>query len=239
MHHGFDTVEYPGRDVMFAFKNDGPFDWVGFYLGGPQYAGKIYADGRSVTWSEGAYREIKALGYGVVPIFVGFQRGRFLSPSVGVSEVIQWGECHAKLASRWAKEISIPVNSAIFLDVEGGESLEKKFVDYILSFTKYLDSSTPYWGAIYCCRRPSEDLRRFGYNGALWLAQWKERAGICPSTGLRTSLPSPTCPVDDSCHVPDGFTLLQYGADLHVSYGGIMFFPVDLNVSRNPKPAGA
>ncbi|HKW12329.1 MAG TPA: hypothetical protein VJO33_18225, partial [Gemmatimonadaceae bacterium] len=31
-HLGFDTSEYPGDDAMRAWRDDGSYEWVGYYL---------------------------------------------------------------------------------------------------------------------------------------------------------------------------------------------------------------
>ncbi len=149
-YHGFDVMDYPGSSVVSAFKNSGPFSWIGFYLGGPSYLGTRDSNDRSTTWTREAYTYLKGLGYGVSALYCGSQRSGDLTESTA--------RTHATQAAQWASDIGFPSDAAIFLDFEGGDNLTAAMIAYIKAFTSYLDTQTKYWGAVYCNPLPAGDL---------------------------------------------------------------------------------
>ena len=64
-HLGFDTYEYPGDEVMAAWRHrDVPYEWVGYYLPAPCHKGR--------TWT-GKRERLAAMGWGMAVIYVGQQ----------------------------------------------------------------------------------------------------------------------------------------------------------------------
>ena len=64
-HLGFDTSKYPGDNAMQAWRDDGSFEWVGYYLpSAPCH--------RDVSWS-GKRDELSEMGWGLAVVYVGQQ----------------------------------------------------------------------------------------------------------------------------------------------------------------------
>ncbi|MEW6523100.1 MAG: glycoside hydrolase domain-containing protein [Bacillota bacterium] len=238
-YHGFDIMNYPGDNAVADFRNGGVFSWVGFYLGGPTYLGrKRPGSHQSSTWTGPAYNHLRRLGYGVTPIYCGLQpaasRG-LEKPGAAASS----GESDARTAITYARDVGLVAGTAMFLDVEGGNSLPPQMIEYALAWTRHLDQNSPYWGAVYCNLIPARDLRNAGFSGAIWLARWTCSSGRCPT--LPNCGPSSCgnpCPPDLAREPHAGFPLQQYAGNVHVRQGGTCLV-VDLNVSNAPNPANS
>lgn len=64
-HLGFDTSKYPGDDAMQAWRDDGSFEWVGYYLpSAPCH--------RDTSWS-GKRDQLSQMGWGLAVVYVGQQ----------------------------------------------------------------------------------------------------------------------------------------------------------------------
>lgn len=63
-HLGFDTSVYPGDDAMKTWKDDSPYEWVGYYLAAPCH--------KDTTWS-GKRTTLADMGWGVAVVYVGQQ----------------------------------------------------------------------------------------------------------------------------------------------------------------------
>ena len=64
-HLGFDTSRYPGDDAMQAWREDGSYEWVGYYLpSAPCH--------RDASWS-GKREQLTQMGWGLAVVYVGQQ----------------------------------------------------------------------------------------------------------------------------------------------------------------------
>ena len=63
-HLGFDTSKYPGDDAMQAWRDDGSYEWVGYYLPAPCH--------RDASWS-GKREQLTQTGWGLAVVYVGQQ----------------------------------------------------------------------------------------------------------------------------------------------------------------------
>jgi hypothetical protein len=63
-HLGFDTSKYPGDDAMKAWRDDGSYEWVGYYLPAPCH--------RDASWS-GKREQLTQTGWGLAVVYVGQQ----------------------------------------------------------------------------------------------------------------------------------------------------------------------
>jgi hypothetical protein len=64
-HLGFDTSKYPGDEAMQAWRDDGSFEWVGYYLpSAPCH--------RDASWS-GKREQLSQMGWGLAVVYVGQQ----------------------------------------------------------------------------------------------------------------------------------------------------------------------
>ncbi|HKO16444.1 MAG TPA: glycoside hydrolase domain-containing protein [Gemmatimonadaceae bacterium] len=63
-HLGFDTSKYPGDDAMQAWREDGSYEWVGYYLPAPCH--------KDDSWS-GKRAMLQDMGWGMAVVYVGQQ----------------------------------------------------------------------------------------------------------------------------------------------------------------------
>ena len=64
-HLGFDTSKYPGDDAMQAWRDDGSYEWVGYYLpSAPCH--------RDASWA-GKREPLSRMGWGLAVVYVGQQ----------------------------------------------------------------------------------------------------------------------------------------------------------------------
>ena len=64
-HLGFDTSRYPGDDAMQAWREDGSYEWVGYYLpSAPCH--------RDTSWA-GKRQQLSDMGWGLAVVYVGQQ----------------------------------------------------------------------------------------------------------------------------------------------------------------------
>ena len=64
-HLGFDTSKYPGDEAMQAWRDDGSYEWVGYYLpSAPCH--------RDASWT-GKREELSRMGWGLAVVYVGQQ----------------------------------------------------------------------------------------------------------------------------------------------------------------------
>jgi hypothetical protein len=64
-HLGFDTSKYPGDEAMQAWRDDGSYEWVGYYLP----SAPCHRDG---SWS-GKREQLTQMGWGLAVVYVGQQ----------------------------------------------------------------------------------------------------------------------------------------------------------------------
>jgi len=64
-HLGFDTSKYPGDDAMQAWRDDGSFEWVGYYLPSTPCH-------RDASWA-GKREQLSQMGWGLAVVYVGQQ----------------------------------------------------------------------------------------------------------------------------------------------------------------------
>jgi hypothetical protein len=63
-HLGFDTSKYPGDDAMHAWRQDGSYEWVGYYLPAPCH--------KDTSWA-GKREALSRAGWGLAVVYVGQQ----------------------------------------------------------------------------------------------------------------------------------------------------------------------
>jgi hypothetical protein len=93
-HLGFDTNLHPGDDALRAWRESGPYAWVGYYLPAPCHTDR--------SWS-GKRETIAELGYGTAVIYVGQQTwGRTTSLSAALARRVEreGKTCDAALVGR-------------------------------------------------------------------------------------------------------------------------------------------
>jgi hypothetical protein len=138
---GFDVARYPGDTVMQSLWKNSNLYWVGFYLavGGAGLGDKQ-------TWS-GKFDNLKRMGWGVAPIYVGKQpNSAKLALKRGQEELEGYldGVEAAALASREG----MPGNTVLYFDLEMPD-ITSAWKDYYFGWTKAVDEQG-YSPGLYC-----------------------------------------------------------------------------------------
>ena len=156
---GFDTNVYPGDRAMRAWKAEGTYDWVGYYLPAPCH--------KDPSWS-GKRQTLDDMGWGVAVVYVGQQTwGRTPNPSAPVAPGTQ---CSANLVSaeqgrkeaadaiaRTAAE-GFPAGTAIFLDIEYMDRVPQAMRDYYTAWTDAVLADGRYRVGYYAHTRNAERI---------------------------------------------------------------------------------
>ncbi len=129
---GFDTRDYPGDDVMAAWRAASPYRWVGYYLPAPCYTG--------TSW-EGKRETLRRMGWGVAVLFVGEQD--WAGAETAPADTDQPPRCtrsnltperaaaDAADAARAAAGEGFGAGTVVYLDVERVESVSPALTAYV------------------------------------------------------------------------------------------------------------
>lgn len=134
---GFDTRDYPGDDVMTAWRAASPYRWVGYYLPAPCHTG--------TSWN-GRRAALERMGWGVAVLFVGEQDWAAGDPSGAVAGAdseaeaprctrsnltAERGAADARAAAGSAAAEGFRNGTVVYLDVERVESVSTALTTYV------------------------------------------------------------------------------------------------------------
>ena len=126
---GFDTWQYPGDDVMRAWREASPYRWVGYYLLAPCRRDGSWVGKRAV---------LEQQGWGIAVLYVGQQAFE----GQEVSEITETTVCSRALltadqgrrdaqdAIAKTQQEGFPAGTVIFLDVERMDRISAEMVAY-------------------------------------------------------------------------------------------------------------
>lgn len=124
-HLGFDTSKYPGDDAMKAWREDGSYEWVGYYLP----AAPCHKD---TTWS-GKRQALSSMGWGLAVVYVGQQTwGRTPGAAYHVTKYVKHRVRH--VAKRHGKRVvyyttkRVPVKVLVQPRAEPGSTCSTELV---------------------------------------------------------------------------------------------------------------
>ncbi|MBV9879436.1 MAG: DUF1906 domain-containing protein [Gemmatirosa sp.] len=235
-HPGFDTNVYPGDHAMQAWKDEGGYEWVGYYLPAPCH--------KDPSWS-GKRERLAAMGWGTAVIYVGQQTwGKTPLPgSKAAQKAARSGAtCNAHFVSgdrgtvdgadavaRTATE-GFPRGTIIFLDVERMEHVPPTMRQYYERWAAAVLADGRYRPGVYVHAHNAEmvhdDLRTvFADAGVpadptVWVASGRNfTRGAAPTD------------------VGHAFATMWQGMlDIVETHGGVRL-PIDVNVSAVPSPS--
>ena len=134
---GFDTRDYPGDEVMTAWRAASPYRWVGYYLPAPCHTG--------TSW-QGRRAGLERMGWGIAVLFVGEQDWAAGDPSGSVPGADPAGEAprctrsnltsergaaDARAAAEAAAAEGFANGAVVYLDVERVESVSAALSAYV------------------------------------------------------------------------------------------------------------
>ena len=212
---GFDTSLYPVEVRMRALAAQSNLVWCGFYLApAPAHPGR--------QWM-GEYAALRAMGWGLAPIYVGLQQDGPGSPHLDAAR----GRSDALDAVRLLAEAGFPQGSRLFLDVESGDPPTPAMAAYAAAWFAGVRGERCRAG-VYCSYR----------NAAAWaaadpqVAVWVWRLGRLANPGVP---PFPQVPPADSGHA--AAVAWQWAQDDTITVAGTVVSPVDLSVATTPDPS--
>lgn len=127
---GIDTINYPGDKTMEWLWDEANSNlwWVGYYL--PE-------KGSSQTW-KGKFTRLKAMGWGVAPIYIGKQPAVVKAYHSGKGKAGLQGYFDGITATVMASTDKIPEGTVIYFDLEGGDisSSTHVFMEYFKNWMK-------------------------------------------------------------------------------------------------------
>ena len=123
-HLGFDTSKYPGDDAMRAWRDDGSYEWVGYYLPAPCH--------KDTSWS-GKREALSRSGWGLAVVYVGQQTW---GKTPGKAEVVtkyvkkRVKQVHRRNGKRVVRYVTkrVPVKVVVQPRAQPGSSCSAHFV---------------------------------------------------------------------------------------------------------------
>jgi hypothetical protein len=138
MHLGFDRLTYPGDSVMQSLWNSTPLAFVAAYL--------APAPSQGYTGWMPAVPTLRAMGWGIAPVYVGQQAGG--GPGSHTLTAAQ-GATDALDASMLAQSAGLDAGSVVYLDVELGGTLAPEQMAYIVAWVTAMNGGS-YRPGVYC-----------------------------------------------------------------------------------------
>jgi hypothetical protein len=129
------------------------------------------------------YQDLKNMGWGMAPIYVGRQMGSDLN---GLTA--KQGEEDGKGAGDLASSAGFPGRSVVYLDIElppPSQTLKQKMIDYYKAWVQAL-CNKGYYPGVYCSPRFVPDLTQADFRPVVWVATWDKAGGTFgPQFGKR------------------------------------------------------
>ncbi len=163
---GFDTSVYPGDAAMQAWKQSGPYSFVGYYLKAPCHL--------SASWM-GKRSRLESLQWGIVVVYVGRQSQ---GPCSSVPPDRATGVTDAQDALRKTASEGFAPQTIVYLDVEPMDHVPPAQLDYLQGWLSQF-SGAQFLPGIYCHRKNANDLRQAANTEfpADQIAFWISRSG--------------------------------------------------------------
>jgi hypothetical protein len=150
-YQGFDKAPAVSSADLTKLTNGTVIRNAGFYIGGPNYMPTDRASDNSAisfTSTVKSYYLSKLLG--VAYIYVGRGDQSTVKPSSNPATAYSQGQQDALEAKNFALNLSIPSDSVIYLDIEGGNIHDNVTVEYVKGWVAKINADTNYWAGIYC-----------------------------------------------------------------------------------------
>jgi hypothetical protein len=174
---GFDSLSYPGDDMMQWLKANTNFRFVGFYL--------APAPSRPNSDWMGKYGLLSGQGWGFGPLYVGQQENGVPHSSHNLTAAR--GTIDGHDAAGLMSQAGFPANSIVYLDCEQGGPASHATLAYVGAWVDAVSSSvTPYAPGIYCSYTTAASLLAIRPDVYVWV--WHITH---PATGPTFPTPDP------------------------------------------------
>lgn len=246
---GFDTNAYPGDAAMRAWRDESPYEWVGYYLPAPCH--------RDASWS-GRRAVLQRMRWGTAILYVGQQAWPIAPADTARADTVRTDtlaappdttlpsppppQCSRRLltaergrtdaddaVAKTAAE-GFPPGSVIFLDVERMDAVPQEMVDYLQAWLGRVLDDGRFRPGIYAHSTNADELRTaaqvvYAARGLAGEPSWWIAAG----RGFAMELP-PTASGHRFADVWQGVL------DVSESHGGFTLI-IDVNVASTPDPS--
>jgi hypothetical protein len=236
---GFDKRDFPSLREMQIWWDTSPFEWVGYYLPSPCFAGAAWTGNREALTRQ---------GWGLAPIYVGLQAPRTsatVSDSVAASDTSRaaaqtircsqnslsasQGTVDGDDAANVALADGFAEGTSIFLDVERTEPSPAALDEYVRA-----------WSARVLARGLTPGIYAHRLNAdALWSTMRAAYASAGdarqPPLWISSSQGFDLSKLPAESGFPNA-SVWQNPSDASVTYGGVTF-RIDSNVSRTRDPS--
>jgi hypothetical protein len=156
---GFDSLAYPGDQVMAWLRQKTNLVFVGFYLApAPSRADSRWMDRRGVLAGQ---------DWGFAPIYVGQQE-----PGAPGSHILTpgQGEVDARDASTLMNRAGFPSGSYVYIDLETGGPATPATFSYVQAWAKALTDQGTYKPGVYCSYTTAPSVKpAVGTDARFWV----------------------------------------------------------------------
>lgn len=203
---------------MTVWKEHSPFEWVGYYLGGPCHGDH--------SW-RGKRQFLEHLGFNILPVYVGYQGGAGCGHEKLSAEA---GGVHGTEAANAMVNDGFPKLRYVYLDVEPVDILTAVQKAYVKAWITAVLQHGHYLPALYLHKKNATALRTI-LRSVLTAHDHQDpaRLWVCggPATFSLDDVPKKST-------VADAFAW-QGSLDHNVTYGGVTLH-VDRSVALTPYP---
>lgn len=162
---GFDTMFYPGDDVMARWRAESPYRWVGYYLRSPCHPRE--------TWL-GKRTALEGMGWGLAVLYVGEQDWRHIAGGATGPGLTPPGEAPrctpdnltAERAAADAADVDralagdgFPPGTVVYLNVERVERVTPELTAYVAAWVGGVLDGGRYVPALYAHASNAPNLR--------------------------------------------------------------------------------
>lgn len=159
VYPGFDTQLYPGDETLRVWRDESPYEWIGFYLTSPCH--------RQATW-EGTRERIERMGWGIAVLYVGQQAFEASDPPDPAGPIIcsrtllteEQGRIDALDAAAKASAEGFPSGSVIYQNIESMNVIPDSMRTYYTAWQRALLQDGRYVPGTYAHHRNAVALHR-------------------------------------------------------------------------------
>ena len=176
---GFDSVAYPGDDVMAWLKANTNLSFAGYYL-------QSMVEDKAYNWP-GRRATLVAQGWGLAPIFIPVHNPGFLTPSQAQMQGGQDGTVARDLMSAEG----FPQKAVAYLSLEPileqDAALSPSWSNYVATWFEVVGLSNFHTPGILCQPLAAASLLAFRPSSLVWCSKFQ---GAAPGPGYPPNLPA-------------------------------------------------
>lgn len=221
LYAGFDTAQYPGKAAMAKLKAGTNLTWVEYYL----WPAPAVAPAAK-TW-RGKRAELVAMGWKVVPVFVGRQvTGGGAKISANLAEAARQGAVDGAATIQRLHEEGFPEGTWPYFDTENGSPVPARQQKYLAAWANVVNASH-YNAAIYNSKLNVAAIRK--------VMPKARQIVFAPPTVARTNWSGATFPLVDPTHYGANVVGVQHRQNVKMTAAGVTWV-IDMDTSTISNP---